>query len=396
MRSAFTENAMSIFFAAIPGVLIFYWGLVPEKRRAEFLLLVSLGFSAALAGVYSLFFLGNIVFVYFVSTRNAKSSLLPFQIAVVWLVSALIAFKLGSRPDSLVFLTFGPAETRLLFPIGLSYITFRLIHFLIDAERGKILKARFAEFGAYVLFFPTFLAGPIERFQPFNAQIQGRLRLGLNDLNAGLFRISLGLIKKLILAHRLQGYALPVLKAPDLSSRLVVLAAIYALMVTVYLDFSGYTDIAIGLSRLFGIRISENFDRPFAQPNAVLFWRHWHITINTWARDYFFLPIFGLGASRSKLLLGLFCTILVFQLWHGITVNFLIIGVYYGLGLVVWQLFQEMKLRSPALRSLSRRSWFGWASVLLTFTHVSLGVPFFMFPGNDGFKIFDRLLGLSL
>ncbi|MFC2167002.1 MBOAT family O-acyltransferase, partial [Acidobacteriota bacterium] len=168
--------------------------------------------------------------------------------------------------------------------------------------------------------------------------------------------------------------------SPQDYSRIIVIFSIYALSIRIYMDFSGYTDLAVGASRLFGYKIMENFNRPFFKKNIVLFWRNWHISVYSWIRDYFFFPVFGSQASVAKLYMGLFLSMVVFHLWHEASFGFLIMGVYHGAGLVIFQLFQELKKRLHFPQRKGYQRWLDPLSTILTFSFVSFG---FLFFGND-------------
>ncbi|MDH3285379.1 MAG: hypothetical protein OEQ13_11605, partial [Acidobacteriota bacterium] len=258
----------------------------------------------------------------------------------------------------------------------MSYITFRMIHYVVEVYRGKAHASSFADFASYVLFFPTYISGPVERFPAFHKQTAAEKDFDLADVNQGLYRIVSGIVKK-VAGDTLAPYVVPILAAPTEASPWVLLLAVYGLAIKVYLDFSGYTDIALGISRLFGYKIMENFNWPYLRKNIALFWRNWHISVYSFIRDYFFFPFFGRHPSTLKTSIGIFCTMLVFMLWHEASWRFVMLGVYHGAGLVAWQLTQELKRTSPALRRVLGAKAMVPVSTLLTFSFVSFSMLVF-------------------
>jgi alginate O-acetyltransferase complex protein AlgI len=280
--------------------------------------------------------------------------------------------------------------TTLLLPLGMSYIIFRLIHFVVEVYKKKIPRSSFIDLGLYVLFFPTFLAGPVERFKPFHIQTIEMKAPDLSSINQGLFRILLGVAKKLV-ADYLAQKIIPALYIPESYPRFLILLFVYGPAIQIYLDFSGYTDMALGVSRLFGYKIMENFNRPFFQRNVAQFWRNWHISVYSWIRDYFFFPFFGYRATTLKIYVGIFMTMVVFMLWHKGNLNFLLLGIYHGLGLVVWQLFQEMKRKYPSIRKWSLRPYVNPVAIFFTFNFVSVSFNLFYLDLPQLYAVLDRI-----
>ncbi len=336
---------------------------------------------------YVLYFLFHMILVYFAGLyidRGENKKKLILTLTLVWLIGNLCFFKYSDLFFStLIESGFGfswmpkIAFPTLLLPLGMSYIIFRLIHFVVEVYKKKSPKCSFIDFGLYVLFFPTFLAGPVERFKPFYTQTMEMKAPDLSSINQGLFRILLGVAKKFVVADNLSRWILPALQTPESHPRFLVLLLVYGTAIQIYLDFSGYTDMALGVSRLFGYKIMENFNRPFFQRNIAMFWRNWHISVYSWIRDYFFFPFFGYRASTLKIYIGIFMTMVVFMLWHKGNLNFLLLGIYNGLGLVVWQLYQEVKKKYPSLRKWSLRSYMNPVATFFTFNFVSFGFLFF-------------------
>jgi alginate O-acetyltransferase complex protein AlgI len=319
-------------------------------------------------------------------------------VTLIWLIGNLCFFKYLAPLSSNIFsgwfrfrLLPDTVSAGILFPLGLSYITFRLIHYIVEVYRKNTPRGSFPDFALYILFFPTFLAGPVERFQRFYPQIKEVRRADISNINYGLFRIMCGLVRKIIIADNLKNIIMPVLISPSVYGRTVVVCAVYGLAVQLYMDFAGYTDIAIGAARLFGYKIMENFNRPFFQKNIALFWRNWHISVSSWIRDYFFFPFFGYRASNIKIYIGVVCSMVVFMLWHKASLSFLILGIYYGVGLAAWFFFQEVKRRYPVIATWTAKKYLDPISIFVTFSFVSFSTVFLRMDFAGSVMIIQRI-----
>lgn len=389
-------------FVAFLVISVFvYWCLISTKWRSLFLLICSLFFIALFSIPYTFYFLFNVSVVYITGifiNKGYKNKKLLLQLTLIWLIGNLCFFKYinilfaNILKINFIFQLFSRVGApKILLPLGLSYITFRLIHYIIEVYRSNTPRGSFVDFALYILFFPTFLAGPVERFQRFYPQIREVSSFDTSNINYGLLRIICGLVKKIIIADNLKNVIMPVFLSPQFYNRAIIIFAIYGLAIQIYMDFSGYTDIAIGGSRLFGYKIVENFNRPFFQKNIALFWRNWHISVYSWIRDYFFFPFFGHRASNLKIYIGIFSTMMVFMLWHKISLSFLVLGVYHGLGLVIWQIFQEKKRKPLLIRQWACKHYLDPISIFFTFNFVSFSLIFFRMNFNEALQIIQRI-----
>jgi len=283
--------------------------------------------------------------------------------------------------------------------LGYSYIAFRLLHTLRDRQTGRLPAVSLGEYVVYVLFFPALAAGPIDRIERFIGDLRRPLEWKAEDLGQAGKRLLLGLFKKFAVADALALIALNGSNAMQVRSSGWAWVLLYAYAFQIYFDFSGYTDIAIGLGGLLGIRLPENFRSPYLKPNLTQFWNNWHITLTQWFRAYFFNPVTRALRSRKKPLpipLIIFITqlgtMLLIGLWHGVTWNFIVWGAWHGLGLFIHNRWSEWtKGRFAALAP-------GWQKVLnvggtlLTFHFVALGWVFFALPSLDASGQFLRSL----
>ncbi len=288
--------------------------------------------------------------------------------------------------------------------LGFSYLAFRLLHVLRDQQIGKLPFYNLREFVTYAIFFPAYTAGPIDRSQHFIKELDQPSQSQLEDTLIGGQRILWGVFKKFVLADSLALIALNPQNALQVQSTIWAWGLLYAYALRIYFDFSGYTDIAIGLARLMGIHLPENFERPYLKQNLTTFWNSWHITLAQWFRAYFFNPVTrALRKSPQKLpvwaiiLVGQLGTMLLIGLWHGITWNFIAWGAWHGLGLFLhnrWSDWTRPRLAAlqehPGLaRGLQLGSWF------ITFQFVVLGWVWFALPSLSlSMEIFHKLLNL--
>jgi D-alanyl-lipoteichoic acid acyltransferase DltB (MBOAT superfamily) len=287
--------------------------------------------------------------------------------------------------------------------LGFSYVAFRLLHTLRDSMLGRLPPLSLREYLSYVVFFPAFTAGPIDRADRFVNDLRKTTRLSADDVfNAGR-RIVLGIFKKFVLADSLALIALDATKATQVQGSGWAWLLLYAYAFNIYLDFSGYTDIAIGIGRLLGISLPENFDRPYLKANLTQFWNSWHMTLAQWFRSYFFNPLTRSMRSSRRIpvamiiLIGQFSTMVLIGLWHGMTWNFLIWGAWHGVGLFVhnrW--YERMRARKPGPETPVWLQRLGRAGgTLLTFHFVLLGWVWFALPSPSlAIEMLGKLFGM--
>ena len=375
------------FIVFLSVAFVVYWFVCPVKWHSKFLLLASLYVLSLFSIKYTLFLFLSAVLVYMAGNsmaNEAKNRTSLLKLTLFWLIGTLCFFKyihlILDPLSKLGFpLPFDLGTTfELVVPVGMSYVVFRLLHYIVEVYRKSLPGHTFYDFALYVFFFPTYVAGPVDRFQRFQPQTIENRPFSFSDVNYGLFRIISGILKKFFIADKLLfPLVMPILNTPGEHSRIIVLLAIYGMALRIYMDFSGYTDIALGVSRLFGYKIMENFNWPYFKNNIAMFWRSWHISVYNFIRDYFFFPVFGFRASQLKIYTGLVLTMVVFCVWHEGTLPFLLLGLYHGFGLVGWQLFQELKGKYRNLRKIVDSPFLDPVSVFITFNFVSFGFVLF-------------------
>jgi len=286
---------------------------------------------------------------------------------------------------------------------GFSYIAFRLIHTLRDRQTGRLPQVSLAEYITYVVFFPALAAGPIDRIERFIKDLRQPLALDSEGWYEAGKRLSLGLFKKFVLVELLGYVSLTPANSTFIVSSAWTWVLLYGYTLQIYLDFSGYTDIAIGLGRLLGFKLPENFNAPYLKANLTQFWNNWHITLTQWFRAYFFNPLTRF--LRGKKIIPIWVIILFTQistmvligLWHGITLNFVVWGLWHGLGLFIqnrWSGF-IVPIKTRWLTTPIRQKAADFLGMVVTFNFVALGWVFFGFPSlQTSWFIFQKLFGL--
>ena len=288
--------------------------------------------------------------------------------------------------------------------LGYSYLAFRLLHTIRDRQGGRLPDVTLGEYVTYVIFFPSFSVGPIERVERFIKGLRGNQNPFNEDMLNGGERLAVGLFKKFVVADTLAMIALNPVSATQAQSAFGAWILLYAYAFQIYFDFSGYTDIAVGLGHFVGIKLPENFKQPYRQSNLTLFWNNWHMTLTQWFRAYFFNPFARALRSNRKLspammvLISQIATMTLIGLWHGVTWSFVLWGVWHGLGLFLQNRYSgwaktKLAVASPSPRAERALSFGG---TLLTFHFVALGWIWFVLPNPAlGWQFVLRLVGAA-
>lgn len=274
----------------------------------------------------------------------------------------------------------------IILPVGISFFTFQTMSYTIDIYRGRLRAVdNPLHFALFVAFFPQLVAGPIVRASDFLPQLLAPPRFSNREQGFGLFLVCVGLFKKVAIANVLAINLVDrVWENPSLYSSLEVLAAMHAYALQIYCDFSGYSDVAIGLALMLGFRLPENFNRPYISSNLAEFWRRWHISLSTWLRDYLYIPLGGNRSSEWNTYRNLFITMLLGGLWHGASWNFVLWGAMHGSALGVvrwWQRRRAAKSEPGAKTTQGETSWQRrLLSTFVTFQFVNLAWVLFRAP----------------
>lgn len=317
-----------------------FW-LVPKAWRDYLLMGITFGFlviySPPSAGLLS-----GLTGVVFFLVRPQPLPAWRAWIAGGLVVAVLVAFKLGARADELDPGTVG----EVIVPLGLAYYAIRFLLYIIDSYKGVLPEHRLRDFVAYQFFLPTIVVGPIHRFKSFLNDFHYKRWDGAH-ISEGLQRILYGYAKIVILGNYLVSgiFASYVGQISESHEALSLYLEVVRQGLNLYFQFSGFSDIAIGFGLLLGYKIMENFDWPYLKKNISEFWRSWHMSLTSFAREHVFSVVFANTRSRY---VGIFATLVFIGLWHEITVRYLAWGVYHGTGIMVWQGFRSL---------VDRRGW---------------------------------------
>jgi alginate O-acetyltransferase complex protein AlgI len=332
---------------------VVFWLLPKQGIRTIFLISSSLAF----IGIYDKFAVPAIILLTIYAygfaclLEKQKNKKLFHRLSIIGLAIVLGVFKyLGFLADTISSMTSFIEGLpvfhfeKLLLPLGISYIIFKYVSYLTDIYWGIVKKGNFFDFLLYGSLFTIFVAGPIERFERFKPQVETKQRFQVSFIEDAFQRIVFGLFKKLVIADWVGYFSAPVWENQGNYGLGIRILALLGYSIQIYMDFSGYSDIAIGSSRLFGLKIMENFNWPYLQPNISKFWRNWHISLSDWIRDYLFFPLSRL--NENKLWLNIAVPLIAMGLcglWHGAAWHFVFWGLWHGLGLAFLQFWNQHK-----------------------------------------------------
>ena len=277
----------------------------------------------------------------------------------------------------------------IILPVGISFYTFQSISYIVDVYKGRVSPTEtWIEYLFFLSYFPALVAGPIVRADYFLPQIQNRDHASRQEMAAGLWLIILGLVKKAVVADYIAQYNDLIFASPTGYSGLESLMGVVGYVVQIYCDFSGYSDMAIGISAIMGFRLTRNFDFPYKSRNLTDFWRRWHISLSTWLRDYVYIPLGGNRRGTLRTYVNNFLTMLVGGLWHGAAWKFVIWGGMHGVGLIVHKALRPWLVKIPDTWPVKAASW------TLTMAYVSFLFIFFRAASfEDAWLIIRNIFG---
>ena len=323
------------FFAII--LAVYY--ILPHKFRWGLLLLASVVFYASADWKMLALIGGSIVVSYIAGLKieqaeNEKQKKVWMAGCIILLVAILMLFKYFGFFADVIGNMLGATSFvfNLVMPLGISYYTFKIISYLVDIYKGKIdAEKHLGYYALYVSFFPQILCGPIERADHFIPQLKYGCKFEDKLAAEGLERIIIGLFKKLAIADRLALYVGTVFDAPTAYPGLASIMAVAFYTIQIYCDFSGYSDMAIGMAQMLGIRTRENFNYPYFSRSIKEFWSRWHISLSSWLRDYIYIPLGGNRKGKMRKHLNTLAVFLVSGIWHGSSLSFVFWGAMHGL-----------------------------------------------------------------
>ena len=336
----------------LPLVLAIYY-ICPDKLRNLVLFIASLIFYAWGEPVYVLIMLFSTVFDYtngrlienFQNKKNDKMAKTVLVIDLVGNLCILGFFKYTDFAIGTVNSIFGTGISLLhiALPIGISFYTFQTMSYTIDVYKGVVpAQKNILNFGTYVVLFPQLIAGPIVQYKTIGQELESR-KVGVNDFADGAYRFTMGLAKKVIFSNQIGALWNTIAVTGELTTATAWLGA-FAFTLHIYFDFSGYSDMAIGLGRMFGFHFLENFDHPYMSKSITEFWRRWHISLGSWFREYVYIPLGGNRHGLAKQIRNLLIVWMLTGLWHGASWIFVAWGLYYGILLIIEKLFLLKKM----------------------------------------------------
>ena len=346
-------------FGFLPLTLAGYY-LIRKELRNSFLLIMSLLFYAAgepsfvwvmMASILANYLLGLLIWKFGKKGNPIRVALLLLTLGVnLGILFYYKYFDFAVSNINGLFHTSIPLR-HIALPIGISFFTFQGMSYVLDVFMGKAeVQKNPLNLALYIALFPQLIAGPIVRYSDVNMEIRQRHE-NLNDFASGVQRFSIGLAKKVILSNSFAVLADTAfnMDAPMLDTGLAWLGALgYAMQI--YFDFSGYSDMAIGLGRMFGFHFRENFDHPYTSANVTVFWRKWHISLSSWFRDYVYIPMGG--NRRGNVYVNLLTVFFLTGMWHGASWNFIFWGLWHGFFLIVERLLRKKNISIPAPKAL--------------------------------------------
>ena len=336
-------------FLFLPAVLLLYY-IVPRKVRNLVLFVFSLVFYAWGEPVYVFLMIGSTIVAYItglladktVKGRKAWVPKVSLIVAILWNMGLLLFYKYSDFfiVNANNIFGFSIKELKLVMPIGISFYSFQTLSYVIDVYRGDVkAQKNYLTLGTYVALFPQLIAGPIVRYKDVAEQMKNR-RETMGNFAEGVKRFSIGLGKKVLLANSIGALFDTISNTPQ--SDMSVTAAwlgIIAYTFQIYFDFSGYSDMAIGLGKMFGFDFLENFNYPYISNSITDFWRRWHMSLSSWFRDYVYIPLGGNRKGKVRQCVNIMIVWFLTGFWHGANWNFMIWGVYFGIILLCEKLF---------------------------------------------------------
>ncbi|MEO1417803.1 MAG: MBOAT family O-acyltransferase [Bacteroidota bacterium] len=340
-------NSEGFFFFFVVVFILYY--LLPHPRRWVLLLVASYYFYAQWNAAYLALILFSTLVDFWAGKKMAalpeQSARRPYlYLSLLSNLGLLFTFKYANfLGDSINELIGGEApfvpHIELLLPVGISFYTFQTLSYTLEIYYGRLQPSmHLGKFGLFVSFFPQLVAGPIERSGHLLPQFERKVTFDYERVAHGLHLVLWGLFKKVVVADRLALFVNEVYGHPDQYAGLSIVLATLAFAFQIYCDFSGYSDMAIGLARMLGFDLMQNFRQPYLATSLADYWRRWHISLSTWFRDYVYIPLGGNRVVKWRWYYNLFLTFLVSGLWHGAAWTFVIWGAIHGLILVVEQM----------------------------------------------------------
>lgn len=337
-------SSITFLFYFLPIVLIIYY-LIPNKYKNIVLLISSFIFYfygepkniyIMILSILATYIFGILIDKY----KKTKYSKIFLILSIFINIGLLIYFKYADFiiKNVNLWLSNKIDLIHVILPIGISFYTFQLISYIVDVYRGEAkVQKNIIKLATYISLFPQLIAGPIVRYTTIENQLENR-EYNMKNFSIGVRRFIIGLGKKVMIAN-VMGNLINIFLVSDEKSVLFYWLYAIALMIQIYFDFSGYSDMAIGLGKMLGFDFPENFNYPYIATSITDFWRRWHISLRSWFRDYIYIPLGGNRVSKLKWIRNIIIVWMLTGLWHGAEWNFVIWGLYFGVLLIIEKLF---------------------------------------------------------
>lgn len=371
----------SALFTIIVSILVY--SIMPNSNsRRAVLLVASLYFYFKFAGSTQLLIVASLAtFTFFAARMGKKEIYLAIAINVSGLLIAkYYLYEIMTKDES----------THFWIPLGVSFFVFEFVHYLVEVRRGMKPEKNFFVFMTFSLFFPTVVSGPIRRYNEFSPQTQTLSRVKISNLTSGLYLISLGFIYKFA-ADQFSNFQDKMLYYKVYSGLVGGVIFLFVISMKIFLDFAGYSYIAIGIARIVGIVIPMNFRSPYLSLSVIDFWNRWHISLSNWVRDYLYIPLGGSRVRFYRSLINLIICMTVIGLWHGLGERFLVWGLLQGIGLAVNHAFRRIMKsldgESPKKHNFASK-FLKW---LFTITFVSISWIFFFYEPPQAINIISSI-----
>lgn len=337
-------SSITFLYFFLPAVILLYF-LVPSKVKNSVIFLASVIFYAWGEKLLALLFVASILFGWLMGLLIEKKQNTPWsKVFLIFAVIADLGILFYFKYTDFFIQSFNSAFRisipllKIALPIGISFYTFQLLSYEVDVYRGTVkAQKNFIDFATYVAMFPQLIAGPIVRYSDIETQLKSRTH-SLEKAGQGIRRFIIGFSKKIFIANALGELTTFFRSSNDLSILYYWLYAI-SYMLQIYYDFSGYSDMAIGLGKLFGFEFMENFDYPYISKSITEFWRRWHISLGSWFRDYVYIPLGGNRKGIFRQLINITIVWMLTGFWHGAAWNFILWGLFYAILLILEKLF---------------------------------------------------------
>ena len=376
-------TSINFLYYFLPTVLILYF-IVPKKYKNLLLLISSLLFYFYGEPKYIILMIIEIVLAYFEARLIEKyksKEIFIFSIFIHILLLCIFKYTNFLITNINGIFNTNISLLNIVLPIGISFYTFQIISYLVDVYKEKVkAQKNFISLATYVSLFPQLIAGPIVRYETINDELDNRKQT-FNDFSSGISRFIIGLSKKVLIANILGELCNIFILS---SEKTILFYWIYGISYSlqIYFDFSAYSDMAIGLGRMFGFHFMENFDYPYISKSITEFWRRWHISLSSWFKDYVYIPLGGSREGTFKLIRNILIVWLLTGLWHGSEWTFVIWGMFIGILLVIEKLLLNKYIEK--LPSIVRR----------IYTLFIIMISFIIFSGSNINESFNNIIGL--